>query len=99
MKGKNRHHPYPKKYRKLGTETKIVDSRKHAAWHIIVQDLDPVNALCYVILNFMPTEFEPLMDEVKRVGERQLSPQFTIYFLNNGNKRKNRRKIRACAKD
>jgi len=70
MKGKNRHHPYPKKYRKLGAETKRVDVREHQAYHQLVGDKDPINALCYIILNFMPDEMRPLMGEVKKYGER-----------------------------
>jgi hypothetical protein len=79
---KNRHHVYPKRYRQYGTQTKIVDARKHNAFHQIVEDKDPVNALCYIILHFMPDEMRPLMNEVKKYGEKTL-PNYlqTIFYI------------------
>ena len=70
----NRHHVFSKKYRKYGTETKIVLISEHRAFHEISKNMHPADALCYIIRNFMPTEFAPLLQEVKKYGEEKDSP-------------------------
>jgi len=77
---KNRHHVYPKRYRKYGSQTKIVDAKKHNAFHQIVEDKDPVNALCFIILHFMPDEMRPLMNEVKKYGEKTSPTIYKLFF-------------------
>ena len=59
------HHVYPKQCRHGRTEKKIVKAREHNAWHQVVGDKDPANALCYVIMNFMPSEYQYLLGIIK----------------------------------
>jgi hypothetical protein len=61
----NKHHPYSKRYRQYGTETKTVLIKEHRAYHELVGDKDPVNALCYIIMNFLPEKMMPLVAEIK----------------------------------
>jgi len=72
----NKHHPYSKKHRQFGTETKRVKIDEHRAYHQLVGDKDPINALCYIILNFMPEDMKPLMQEVKKYGETNNLPGY-----------------------
>ena len=74
----NRHHVYSKRHRQYGTETKTVLISEHQAYHEISKDMHPVDALCYIIRNFLPTEFAPLMKEVKKYGEEKATPHLII---------------------
>lgn len=56
-----RHHTYSKKFRNKtgGThEIKIVDGKKHRAWHLLVADLSPKQAIEYIAKNFLPSNIE-----------------------------------------
>ncbi len=41
----DKHHVYPKKHRQFGTQKKRVLKKYHRAWHILVSDLHPEEAV------------------------------------------------------
>lgn len=54
-----KHHVYSKKCRKVGqTETKEVNHHEHQAWHNLVYNLSPEEALEFIAKQFLPKEYE-----------------------------------------
>ncbi len=56
-----RHHTYPHKWRHKQngtTEVKMVNGKKHRAWHILVGDMNPRQALQYLAENFLPSNLQ-----------------------------------------
>ncbi len=56
-----RHHAYPRKWRyknKGTTEIKMVEGKKHRAYHLLCGDMHPIEALKYIVENFLPSNIE-----------------------------------------
>lgn len=56
--GNNKHHCYPKKDSRHGSEIKIINAEQHRRWHCLVRDMNPRQAVMYIAKNFMPEEME-----------------------------------------
>ena len=52
----SRHHCYPRRWRNGNTETKIVTKEEHRAWHTLVGDEHPINALRILANKFLPSD-------------------------------------------
>ena len=63
----SRHHTYTKKCRHNGnTEVKKIDKTAHRNWHNLVGDMSPNEAIRYIAINFMPSDYELDLLEVIR---------------------------------
>ncbi|MDF1498509.1 MAG: hypothetical protein P1P85_04125 [Patescibacteria group bacterium] len=63
----SRHHTYPKKWRNGNSEIKLVTDKEHRAWHILVGDEHPINAMKILANKFLPSDMEKeYQREVKR---------------------------------
>jgi hypothetical protein len=55
----SRHHVYSKKCRSNGNkEVKVIDPTDHSNWHNLVKNLSPDEALRFIAINFLPTDYE-----------------------------------------
>lgn len=55
----SRHHVYSRKCRSNGnTEVKEIDPIDHANWHRLCANMSPDEALRFIAINFLPTDYE-----------------------------------------
>ena len=59
-----KHHCYPRCCRKT-KEVKWIPYIEHDAWHRICYNLPPKEAIEKIIKNFMPEEYQYLLEELK----------------------------------
>ena len=63
----SKHHVYTKRCRHNGnTETKKIDKTAHRNWHNLVGDMSPSEAIRYIAINFMPSDYEMDLLEAAR---------------------------------
>jgi len=63
----SKHHCYPKRFRNGNTETKTVTIAEHRAWHLLVGDEHPINAMRILANKFLPSDMaEEYQKEVKK---------------------------------
>ena len=62
----SKHHTRSKKCRKGNTEVKKIDKTAHRNWHNLVGDMSPNEAIRYIAINFLPSDYElDLLEVIK----------------------------------
>ena len=62
----SRHHTWTERCRKGNTEVKKIDPNAHRNWHNLVGDMSPNEAIRYIAINFMPSDYElDLLEVIK----------------------------------